>query len=189
MGFYVQDDMWEAVRELPRRNQDEVMGALARLFFDGEQSDLKGVSKSLFIAFRDRVLLSQIRSSCGKQNGKQNGSKTASKAEANSDPPIKEREREGDTEKEPSSEGSKKPARHRHGRYGNVLLSDDDLSKLKAEFPADWQERVERLSEYMASKGASYKNHLATIRSWDRRDRREAAEAKGGDHDPVYSNL
>lgn len=57
-----------------------------------------------------------------------------------------------------------------YGCYGNVKLSDTDLSKLKAEFPVDWQERIDRLSTYMDSSGKSYKNHLATIRTWARRD-------------------
>ena len=38
-------------------------------------------------------------------------------------------------------------------------------------FPGDYQMRVERLSEYMASTGRSYKNHLATIRSWAKREK------------------
>lgn len=38
-------------------------------------------------------------------------------------------------------------------------------------FPRDYQMRVERLSEYMASTGRSYKNHLATIRSWAKREK------------------
>ena len=75
---------------------------------------------------------------------------------------------------------SKKPARHKYGDYSNVLLSDDDLAKLKAEFPADWENRIQRLSEYMASSGKSYKNHLATIRNWARRDK-PAAKAAGGE--------
>ena len=64
-----------------------------------------------------------------------------------------------------------KPTRHKHGEYKNVLLSDEDLEKLKSEFPSDWSERIERLSAYMASTGKSYKNHLATIRNWARRDK------------------
>ena len=63
--------------------------------------------------------------------------------------------------------------RHRHGAYHNVLLTDEEMEKLRTEFPQDYEERIERLSEYIASKGARYKNHLATIRSWDRRERRE----------------
>lgn len=66
-----------------------------------------------------------------------------------------------------------------YGCYGNVKLTDTDLSKLKAEFPADWQERIDRLSTYMDSSGKSYKNHLATIRKWAREDaKREAASHK-----------
>ena len=61
--------------------------------------------------------------------------------------------------------------RHKHGEYQNVLLTDADLSKLQSEFAEDWQERIERLSAYMASTGKSYKNHLATIRNWARRDK------------------
>ncbi len=72
-----------------------------------------------------------------------------------------------------------KEPRHQYGEYGNVLLSDSELSSLQAEFPQDYQRRIERLSEYMASTGKSYKSHLATIRSWARRDRRQAASIQG----------
>lgn len=61
--------------------------------------------------------------------------------------------------------------RRKFGEYKNVLLTDSDMDKLKAEFPTDWEERIERLSSYMASTGKTYKNHLATIRNWARRDR------------------
>ncbi|MCD7918741.1 MAG: helix-turn-helix domain-containing protein [Clostridiales bacterium] len=66
---------------------------------------------------------------------------------------------------------NEKEPRHQYGEYGNVLLSDSELSSLQAEFPQDYQRRIKRLSEYMASTGKSYKSHLATIRSWARRDR------------------
>ena len=81
--------------------------------------------------------------------------------------------------KESNTEGEGKtpPHRKRYGRYRNVQLSDVELNQLKEEFPRDWQSRIERLSEYMASSGKSYRNHLATIRSWARRD---AAEQKPG---------
>lgn len=65
---------------------------------------------------------------------------------------------------------TKKPIRHKYGIYKNVLLTDEDMNKLKSEFPDDWQNRVERLSEYIASSGKSYKNHLATIRVWAKND-------------------
>ena len=70
-----------------------------------------------------------------------------------------------------------KKIRHKYGEYNNVLLTDEDLDKLKAEFP-DWQARIERLSSYIAQSGKSYKNHLATIRNWARKDE-AAAPARG----------
>jgi hypothetical protein len=63
-----------------------------------------------------------------------------------------------------------KTIRHKYGSYKNVLLSDEDMEKLMTEFPNDGVERIERLSEYIASTGKKYKNHLATIRSWARKD-------------------
>lgn len=70
-----------------------------------------------------------------------------------------------------SNKRGKKEQRHRYGVYGNVLLTDMELGKLQQEFPTDYQVRIERLSEYMASSGRSYKSHLATIRSWARREK------------------
>ena len=74
---------------------------------------------------------------------------------------------------------SHKIIRHKYGRYNNVLLTDEDMEKLMGEFPGDYQERIERLSEYMASHGKSYKNHLATIRNWARKDKAPATKARG----------
>lgn len=66
-----------------------------------------------------------------------------------------------------------KPIRHKYGYYNNVLLSDEDIEKLKKEFSSDWEERVEKVSEYCASTGKSYKNYLATIRTWAKRDKQK----------------
>ena len=98
------------------------------------------------------------------------------------DVPLLDIDIEGDIDidKDKNKSISKKSSRHKHGEYQNVLLSDDDLDKLKAEFPSDWDQRIQRLSEYMASSGKSYKNHLATIRNWARRDK-PAAKAAGGE--------
>ena len=85
---------------------------------------------------------------------------------------TEKRREELETELESEKEKKKKPVRHKYGEYNNVLLSDEDHEKLVNEFPIDYQERIERLSEYMASTGKSYKNHLATIRNWARKDKK-----------------
>ena len=70
---------------------------------------------------------------------------------------------------EPETPAPKKPSKHKYGEYKNVLLTDDELEKLKAEYP-DIKDRIERLSSYVASTGKSYKSHYATIRNWARKD-------------------
>lgn len=69
-----------------------------------------------------------------------------------------------------------KPTRHKYGFYKNVLLTDEDYLKLQEEFPHDYSDRIERLSEYIASSGKSYKNHLATIRNWARKDKEKTKD-------------
>jgi Asp-tRNA(Asn)/Glu-tRNA(Gln) amidotransferase C subunit len=65
-----------------------------------------------------------------------------------------------------------KKVKHKYGEYNNVLLTDDELSKLKTEY-SDYEERIERLSSYIASKGTKYKSHYATIRNWARKDKEQ----------------
>lgn len=78
----------------------------------------------------------------------------------------------------------RKVIRHKYGQYDNVLLTDEEMEKLHNEFPFDWQERIERLSEYVASTGKSYKNHLATIRSWAKKETKVSyPKAKGNIQD------
>lgn len=74
----------------------------------------------------------------------------------------------------PKPDKRKAPRRKGYGEYGRCMLTDEELAKLKAEFP-DWEDRIRRLDEYCESKGRSYKNGLATIRSWARRDAMHAA--------------
>ena len=72
------------------------------------------------------------------------------------------------TTKEPQTPKTQK---HAYGQYKNVMLSDHELETLKNEYPIDYQQRIEAVSEYCASHGKSYKNYLATIRAWARKDK------------------
>ena len=91
---------------------------------------------------------------------------------------TEKRREELESELESEKEKKKKPVRHKYGEYNNVLLSDEDYEKLVNKFPIDYQDRIERLSEYVASKGKRYKSHYATICSWARK------ESKGKEEQP-----
>lgn len=56
-----------------------------------------------------------------------------------------------------------------YGEFGNVALTEEEYVKLQTAYP-DYQERIERLSAYIASTGKRYKSHYATILNWARKD-------------------
>ena len=62
--------------------------------------------------------------------------------------------------------------KHRYGEYNNVLLTDEEYQKLRKEVP-DYEEWIQKCSEYVASTGRSYKSHYAAIRKWVRKEEKE----------------
>ncbi len=60
-----------------------------------------------------------------------------------------------------------------YGRYKNVSLAHSDYEQLKNDYPMYADKYIEKLSEYMESTGKAYNNHLATIRSWLKKDVKE----------------
>lgn len=86
----------------------------------------------------------------------------------------KELDIEIDKERDIDKKKKKSHVRHKYGEYQNVLLSDQQLKQLKEEFPKDWEQRIDRVSSYCESTGKTYKNYLATIRNWARKDKEPA---------------
>lgn len=124
--------------------------------------------------YREKQKLLTGGSAC-KVNSKVNGKVNVNEAEG-------EEERDEDKRKKKDISSStaqpKKPVKHKYGEYDNVLLTDAELDKLKAEYP-DWEERIDRLSAYVESKGAKYKSHYATIRNWARKDSEKHGKPEG----------
>lgn len=194
----------EAMAALNDNDRRELAYAIVMYGAFGEQVDVSYVPAAVLAALKDDIDNSKQAQKSGSKGGRPSKKRGVSETEK---PPVSENgkpgvsKKTGKTESQtkpiqankkdtPDGVSKKTPPRHRHGRYSNVLLSDDDLATLKAEFPADWPERIERLSEYIASTGKAYRNHLATIRSWERRDRQEAERKGGGEHEQSeYSAL
>ncbi len=55
------------------------------------------------------------------------------------------------------------------GEFHNISLSEEQLGQLQQKF-GDWQERIDRLSVYLAVSGKRYQNHYAVILKWARED-------------------
>lgn len=79
----------------------------------------------------------------------------------------------------PTVPEASKPTRHKYGEYKNILLTDDELEKWKAETPNNWSDYIETMSGYVASTGRGYKNYLAALRNWKKRDNKKGVNQNG----------
>lgn len=82
-------------------------------------------------------------------------------------------EQDSTTSKEMKNK-KKTSKKEKYGELQNVLLSKDELEKLKEKF-SDWENRVNDLSYYIASKNKKYTSHYATILTWARKDKKETS--------------
>lgn len=103
-----------------------------------------------------------------KENTLSNERVKESERETHSHTPKKEKKKsEKKAEKKPKTKPEKK---QKYGQYENVFLSDTEIAILKTEYPGEYLEKIERLSEYIESTGKKYKNHFAAVRAWLRQD-------------------
>ena len=59
-----------------------------------------------------------------------------------------------------------KPQKHRYGEHKNVLLTDEEVAKLKERFGSSYQDKIDRLSNGIALKGYKYKSHYLALLKW-----------------------
>lgn len=64
----------------------------------------------------------------------------------------------------------KENIKKKYGEYQNVFFTEEQYEKLKQDFPNDYKNRIQNLDDYMQSSGKKYKDCLATIRNWARKE-------------------
>jgi len=69
-----------------------------------------------------------------------------------------------------NKEIKEKYIKRKYGSFNNVSLTDEEYQKLKDKFK-DYEDKIENLSGYIASKGDKYKSHYATILNWARKEK------------------
>lgn len=87
-----------------------------------------------------------------------------------------ESEYESDTENESENEhptGAKKksasarPARHKHGQFGHVLLTDDQFDALVAKHGStETENAIRAVDEYCEQSGKTYRNYALVMEKW-----------------------
>ena len=204
---------YDALREFKPGERAQVYDAIFQYVFDGKEPELRGGCKAAWILIRPQLDANIRRRENGFKGGRPKAKVTEKETNGFEEDETKTKpmvtETENQTETEPKANvnvnvnvndnanvnvkervtRAREEKKHRFGRYQNVLLSDDDLEKLKAEFP-DWEQRIENLSEGIACKEYTYKNHLAVIRKWARKDAEvKPQKAKSSQKDFIQGNL
>lgn len=191
MVFY--RSFYEAIKELDESDKVKIYDAIFAYALDGEKEELTGVPKSIFTLIKPQIdanIKRRIDGKKGAEYGKLGGRPKKENpigvTDKNPIGVIEETPR-GISAETPNvnvnvnenvnEKGNKKPPKHKYGEYKNVLLTDEELEKLKAEY-SDYLEKIENLSNYVASTGKAYKSHYATIRNWARKDQPKKTENK-----------
>lgn len=121
---------------------------------DGVEPTDGGIVKAMFELVKPQIDANNKRYENGKKGGRPKKGVTKAKQKASKS----------------SKQEKTEPIKHKYGQYQNVLLTDEELEQWKKEHPNDWESRIEELSNGIASKGYKYKDFLATLRNWAKRE-------------------
>ena len=105
----------------------------------------------------------------GSKGGAPKGNKNACKNKQKQSKTTKDNQEQPKTTSYPIQSNPNPNIKKIYGANQNVLLTDDEIQKLKEQFP-DYLTKIDDLSFYLASTGKTYKSHYMTILSWARKE-------------------
>lgn len=195
-GFIMYCDLLEQLEPLTMEQRGVVFTAILCDQSDKELPEMEIAEKIAFLFIKKSVDIRtqkyneivEKRRAAGKQGGRPKANESKEKQNKANETKDKAKKpdigyRITDNGKRISDNGDKQDIEsihHKHGEYKNVLLSDEELCKLKSDFPDDLvSEKIEALSSYMKSTGKAYKDHYVTLRNWIRKDLKERGERDG----------
>ena len=181
-SFVLYTSQYMAIKEL----ENEQLGRLFRALFEkqlGNEVVLENDIKIAFNFINNQMVIDNEKylKKCEtlKNNAKKGGAPKGNQNAKKQKQPNREKNNLNDNDNVNDNEiilndNLKKNTKKKeaYGEFKNVLLTDDELEKLKKRF-SDYGLRIEKLSNYIASKGVKYKSHYATILNWARNDKAE----------------
>lgn len=184
MGFYIQDCYWDAVEKQPIKVQQEVIWALTKLYFTGEESELSATSESLFCMAKDRVLKARTKA---EQMRNKRSDKEATNDNTDDSPCLIESERESESESKSKRECVNKPISKRKGTSFKPPTFDEAES-YRVEAGLNHTDTTQFLAHYEANgwvqaRGKPIKDWKAAMRGWDARQIQWQKEKGGSDAD------
>lgn len=180
-SFVLYTSQYVAIKEL----EDEQLGRLFRALFEKQLGNEVVLTNDIKIAFNfinNQMVVDNQKyiKKCEtlKNNAKKGGAPKGNQNAKKQKQPNREKNNLNDNVNDneiilnDNLKEKNKKEKISFGEFKNVLLSEEELEKLKQRF-SDYELRIEKLSNYVASKGDKYKSHYATILNWARNEKNE----------------
>lgn len=82
-----------------------------------------------------------------------------------------DKDKELDIDLDINNKSTPTATKHKYGEHKNVLLTDEEYSKLQEKFPYDYEDKINTLSEGLALKGYKYKSHYLAVLKWAKNEK------------------
>lgn len=152
--FTVSNQMLELMTGLSRSGIQKARNSLKQMgLIDFRVNGTKATSYKMMTMLKSNQVSVEVGSQVGNQDGIQVSNQIG-----------------GTLNKQDKTKLNKKNNKKNFGEYENVKLDDEQYEKLMTEFPNDYEKRIQNLDDYIQSSGKKYKDHLATIRTWARKE-------------------
>lgn len=162
---------------------DEQAGKLIKAIYEyvetGEMPELDNVLDLVITPFKtvldkDKAKyeeVSKARAEAGSKGGKQNKQNEAKISKSKQKKHLQTKDSNcNDNDNEYDNDIKKENIKKKYGENQNVLFTDAEYEKVKAYFPNDYAKRIQALDDYIQSKGVKYKDFVATLKNWARKE-------------------
>ena len=167
----------DAMDDLPPEQYKTLMQAVSRYALDGIVPDeMDPMLKGYFLLMKPQIDANEKRRESGRKGGSKPKQTEASgkQIEANSkQTEANDKQTEANANANvnanvnANAKEKKAAPKHKHGRYGHVLLTDTEYLTLKTAYGEQQAEAaIEYLDEYTEMKGYKAKSHYLAIRKW-----------------------
>lgn len=178
-SFIFYRSFYEAINDLPEKNQLQVYKAICELSLNFEEIDLKGIGLTIFKLIKPQLEANNQRFINGQKGGQygslggrpkkpQNKPQENPKETPNNNVNVNDNINDNDIKEKVNK-------KKRYGEFENILLTDEEYHKLEE---SNLLPYIETVSSYIASTGKRYKSHYATILNWSKRDKTKQEENK-----------
>lgn len=178
-SFIFYKSFFEAIEDLDNEAKVQLYDAICRLALYDEEIELTGVAMTMFKLIKPQLKANTKRFEDGKKGGRPKIKTTGYDEEKTTGFENKKPNNNVNdnvnvnvnlnnnitTSEETSTVDTAKASKKKYGVYKHVLLKDEELQKLKDEYP-NCEELITYLDEYIEMKGYKAKSHYLAIKKW-----------------------